>query len=127
MLKRVAAALTAGSKKYPCKEIQSIAFRVVDVARVTALGIQIATSDGETRDAEVNKLHRELRHLTAAQAIALLRNMNGRERIFSAQETARFISQGIVRKQLSPDVLNRDLLQSLHQKRAVKIIIAPVG
>jgi hypothetical protein len=49
--------------------------------------------------------------------------MNKRARVFSANESARFISQSIVRKHLNPDVLKKDFLYALHQKSAVRIVM----
>src|ERR1044072_9425837 len=59
-LKRVAAALLAGSKARPGKEIQNLEFRFARRQDVEALGIAIQATPGETRDAAVNEMHREL-------------------------------------------------------------------
>jgi hypothetical protein len=122
-LKRIAAALLAGTDKAPGKEIKSVEFRLVDQSKLAALGITVTTNDGGTRDEDVNKLHRELNGVNASSAIALLRMMNKRARVFSANESARFISQSIVRKHLNPDVLKKDFLYALHQKSAVRIVM----
>lgn len=120
-LKRIAAALTVGNKQNPGNEISDIEFRFADLAKVSALGIKAINTSGDTRDKEVNKLHRELVELTAAQAVALLRMMNKKERIFSAKEIAKFVAKGIARGELE-DALNQKLLWALHQKNAVKIV-----
>jgi hypothetical protein len=122
-LKRIAAALLAGTAKAPGKEIRSVEFRLVDKAKVAALGISIRQTPGDTRDAAVNGLHCELDGLTARQAVALLRLLNQKARTFSASEAARFISESVVRKHLDADVLKKDFLYALHQKKAVKVVI----
>jgi hypothetical protein len=50
--------------------------------------------------------------------------MRKKQQIFSANEVAKFLSEGIVRKQLPSAVLNKELMWQLHQKGCVKITIA---
>jgi hypothetical protein len=120
-LERIAAAMTIGTKANPGREIQSIEFRLADRACVEKLGITVTASPGDTRDAGINDLHRELSGLTAMQAIGLLRLMKTRDRVFSAKEVATFVATGLVREHLPMEALTRDFLWSLHQKKPVKI------
>lgn len=83
----------------------------------------LKATPGDTRDAEVNKLHCELEGVTSKSAVALLRLMNKRAKVFTANESARFISQSLVRKYLDADVLKKDFLYSLHQMNAVKVVM----
>jgi hypothetical protein len=124
-LKRIAAALLAGTDKAPGKEIRSLEFRLVNKAKVAALGIKITTSPGDTKDTAINNLHVELDDLTASKAVALLRLMNKKARVFSANESARCVTESLVRKHLHVDVLKKDFLYALHQKAAVRIVISP--
>jgi hypothetical protein len=123
-LKRVAAALMMGSKTNPGREVQSIEFRLADKARVEALGIKITSSLGDTRDNEINGLHRDLSDLNAKRAVALLRLMKTRACVFSAKEVARFVATGLVRQHLPMDALTKELLWNLHQRKPLKITIS---
>src|ERR1700722_211755 len=71
MLKRIAAALTMGTRGSVGNEIQSVEFRLVPRAEVEALGIEVIPCLGDTFDNEVNPLHRELSALGSRQAISL--------------------------------------------------------
>jgi hypothetical protein len=122
-LRRIVAALLAGTKSAPGNNIPSLEFRLVERAKIAALGIAITQTDGGTRDAAINHLHYELSDLTSTRAVALLRLMRTKVKLVPATEAARFISQSIIQNHLPPEVLSRDFLHQLHQKKAVKIIV----
>jgi hypothetical protein len=119
-LKRIAAALLAVPTT---KEITGIEFRLVDKAQVEALGISITQTDGGTKDKGINHLHYEFGDLTGTRAVALLRLMKQKAKIFPGKVTARLIAQGIIRKNIPKDVLTKDFLNALNQQKAVKIIL----
>jgi hypothetical protein len=121
-LKRIAAALTAGNKSTPGSEISDIEFRFVDKEAIEKLGCSIVTNLGDTKDAEINKLHRDIVGLTGPQAVSLLRMMNRKAKLFPARHVAQYLSDSFRRGRLTEDALNQKLLWSLHQKKAVKIL-----
>lgn len=123
VLKRIAAALTVSPNSNSSKAIQSMEFRLVDKAHVQALGIAVTASEADTKDKDINGLHRELWKLSSSQAIALLRLMRKKAQVFSAKDVANFVTVGILRGHLPPEILNQHLLWSLYQFQGVKIVI----
>jgi hypothetical protein len=122
-LKRIAAALTVEPSANSSKAIQSMEFRLIDKAKAQSLGINVTASDGGTKDAGINGLHRELSKLTSTQAIGLLRLMNKRARVFSAKDVAKSVADGLLRGRLPPEILSSQLMWSLHQYDAIKIVV----
>jgi hypothetical protein len=122
ILRRIAAAIVANPAS-STKEIPKVEFRLVDRAQVEGLGISVTQSDGKLRDTGINGLHYELGSLNATRAIQLLRLMRGTAKVFPAKTIARFIVQSINKNYLPPEVLTKDFLNALHQRRAVKIVL----
>lgn len=122
-LKRIVSAIVAGPSSGPGKEIPTIEFRLVEKSQVEALGISVTKSEGNLRDKGINHLHYELGNLTATRAVQLLRLMRRAAKVFPAKVTARLVAQSIIRTHLPADVLSRDFLHALHQRKAVKIVL----
>jgi hypothetical protein len=117
---RIAAALhfPKGQTK---QQVETYTFRGISPDEFEKLGIEVKKTPGDTADAVVNDLHREIpTTLTGPQAVKLARLMcRNSPVIFSANKIARAISDGIRSKTL-PDA-NKDLLQNLIKEKAVKI------
>lgn len=122
-LKRIVAASVAGPASASAKEIPTVEFRLVERSQVEALGISITQTSGGLRDDGINGLHYELGNITATRGVQLLKMMRDAAKVFPAKVTTRLIAQSIIRKHLPPEVLSKDFLYALHQKKAVKVVL----
>ena len=112
---RIAAALNfpaANSKSKP--QLSCVDFRTIDTADVQKLGLTVTATEGLTKDAGVNSLHREITGLTGPIAVRFARVMCQRSNVpFSAEDIAGAIAQGIRRGHLPQDALHKDMLRIL--------------
>jgi hypothetical protein len=117
---RIAAALHF-PKSQAKQQVETYTFRGVSPEEFERLGIVFKKTPGDTADADVNELHREITTtLKGPQALKLARLMCRSDPvIFSANRIARAISDSIRNEHL-PEA-NKDLLQSLIKEKAVKI------
>lgn len=122
-LKRIVAAIVAGPASVSVKEIPTVEFRLVERSQIEALGISVAQTSGGLRDAGINSLHYELGNINSARGVQLLRLMRNTAKVFPAKVTTRLIAQSIIRKHLPAEVLSKDFLYALHQKKAVKVVL----
>lgn len=109
-LKRIAAAL-----KFTAKQIESIEFRGLNLARAQQMGFDVKATPGDTKDAAVNDLHRELSVPSGPQAVKLAREMCKLQLTFGANEVANFIVNSVLNDYLPFRDMSKDLLDSLKQ------------
>jgi len=121
----VAAALhfPAGNDKILSKDrVESVHFRTVHSADVQALGLTITATPGETRDSEVNKLHREITGINGPLAVELARLMAQNPTVdFKAAEVAGGISDGICKGYLHEKFLHGNMIHNLIREGAATI------
>jgi hypothetical protein len=89
---------------------------------VQALGLTITATPGETRDAEVNKLHREITSINGPLAVELARLMAQSPTVeFKAVSVAAGISDGISKKYLGEKFVHPSMIHSLIDKGAATV------
>jgi hypothetical protein len=116
-LERIAAAL-----KFTAKQIESIEFRGLELARAQQLGFDVKATAGDTKDLGVNGLHRELSIPSGPQAVSLAREMCKLQLAFGAHEVANFLVNSLLNDYLPFKEMSKDLLHALKQLDRVKLV-----
>ena len=88
-----------------------MAFKAIDVLTATQIGLTVDTTEGATRIADINRLHREIKGLTGLSAIKLAQAMCfGPTLALNADEVGKAIAAAIHQGHVPSDCLHKDML-----------------
>ena len=125
-LVRVAAALHLPKEKDLKNQLEFVTFKTIDVSTATQIGLTVHASEGATRIAEINRLHRDIKGLTGLTALKLARAMCfGQTLALSAEDVGTAIATAIYQGHVSDDCLHKDMLRTLLRERIATVNWAP--